>query len=66
MPLGSLWEEFLISRRKFVSGRYRGGKAVRKTALCFYYLFNQHKKLHNKFGLDGNVYSTQGQAALLQ
>jgi len=28
LPLGSLREEFLISRKKFVPGRNWGGKAV--------------------------------------
>ena len=52
--------------RKFVAGRNWGGKAVNEKTLSFYYLFIQHiKKLHNEVGLDGNVYSTPGQTALI-
>jgi len=59
MSLGSLREEFFIPRRKFVSGRNWGGKAVHEKASSFYYLFIKHIKKHNEIGLDGNVYSTQ-------
>jgi len=64
VPLGSLREEFLIPGRKFVPGRNWGGKALDVKTLSFYYLFIQHRKLHSEISLDGNVYSTQGQAAL--
>jgi len=35
-----------------------GGKGVDEKNLSFYYLFIQHKKLHNEVGLDGKVYSS--------
>jgi len=64
-PLGSLKEEFCIPGRKFVLGMNRGRKAVDEKNVSFYYYFIQHiKKLSSKVDLDGNVYSTQAQAAL--
>jgi len=64
VPLGSLREEFLIQGRKFDLGRNCTGKAVDEKALSFYDIFIQHIKKLYEVGLDGNVYHTQGQAAL--
>jgi len=59
-PLVSLREEFWIPGRKFVPGR----KSCGWKNLSFYYHFIQHiKKQSGNVGLDGNVYSTQAQAA---
>ena len=59
--IGSIMEKFLIPGRKFVPEK-KGGKCGWKKFLLFVY--STHIKLHNEVGLDGDVYSTQGQTAL--
>jgi len=62
MRVGSLsfhsWME-ICSREE--SGRWRCGW---KNVNFLLFVYSTNKKLQNDFGLDGNVYSTQGQAAL--
>jgi len=49
-----------ILGRKFVPGRNWGGETD-----FLLFVYSTHKKLHNEVGLGGNLYSTQGQAALI-
>jgi len=64
VPLGSL-RKLLIPGRNFFPTRNWEGKAVDEKNLKFIlFVYSTHKKLHNEAGLDGNVYSTQAQAAL--
>jgi len=63
-PLGSQREEFFNLGRKFASGRNCEGKAVKKKLkFIFLLVYSTHKKLHSEFSLNGNIYSTQAQAA---
>ena len=64
---GATWltkGEFFISGRKFVPGRNWGWKAVDENLKFLLFLYSKNNKLHNEIGLDRNVCSAQGQAAL--
>ena len=63
VPLGSL-RKLLIPGRNFFPTRNWERKAVDEKNLKFIlFVYSTHKKLHDEFSIDRNVYSTQEQAS---